>query len=145
MLEISFRNGKDTFDGCSSNPLPLFVEKRVIFKMFNTLYVPPPLNNTSCICHDSRHVYNKPSIWGTSVSISNVYLYIKSINLQIYIFIIQIWTFIIISVPSYGFLRWSVCQQRPASVPLICLLFVPCSKMTASSIVNKYTKDVIGG
>lgn len=21
----------------------------------------PPLNNTSCICHDSRHVYNKPS------------------------------------------------------------------------------------
>lgn len=61
MLEISFRNGKDTFDGCSSNHLPLFVEKRVIFKMFNTLYVPPPLNNTSCIYHDSRPVYNKPS------------------------------------------------------------------------------------
>lgn len=104
----------------------------------------PPLNNTSCICHDSRHAYNKPSNM-RNISISNVYLYIKSINLQIYIFIIQIWTFIIISVPSYGFLRWSVCQQRPASVPPICLLFVPCSKMTASSIVNKYTKDVIGG
>lgn len=139
MLEISFRNGKDTFDGCSSNPSPLLLEKRVSFKMLNTLYVPPPpasLNNTSCLCTISR------AIWGTSVSIYNVYLYIKPINLQIYIFIIQIWTFFIISVPSYGLLRWSVCHQRPASVPL---LFVQCSKMSASSIVNEYTKEVIGG
>lgn len=127
MLEISFRNGKDTFDGCSSNPLPLFVEKRVIFKMFNTLYVPPPLNNTSCICHDSRHVYNKPSNmrniskYFQCLSIYKIdkftNIHIHNTNMDIHYYISSIlWLPSVVCLPAAS-------RQRSSDMSSFCTLF----------------------